>query len=72
MIMPYCEPGGKDFAKQLVLKWFGQTGGSNIKLLELATGLPVNILEALLEELNIEGSITYKKCYRGVKIWRVR
>lgn len=64
--------GGRDVAKYLVLKWLRGTTGSNIKLLELATGLPANILEVLLDELITEDSITYEKCHRGVKIWRAR
>lgn len=68
----YLEPGGKDFAKRFILAWLEQTGSSNIKLIERATGLPVNILKALLEELIADGSITYEKCFRGMKIWRTR
>jgi len=68
----YIEPGGKDFAKRVILKWLEQTGGSNIKLIERATGLPVNILGVLLKELIADGNVTYEKCFRGVKIWRTR
>ena len=65
------EAGGRDFAKRFIIGWLYKTGGSNIRLLEQAIGLPVNILEVLLNELIAEGKINYEKCYRGVKIWRV-
>lgn len=71
MITPYLEPGGKDFAKRFVLEWLEQTGGSNIKIIESATGIPVTILKALLNELMFEGYVTYEKCYRGVEVWRM-
>ena len=68
----YFEPGGKDFAKEFIVTWLKETGGSNIKFLELATGLPINILTALLNELKEEDNVTYEKCLRGVKVWRMR
>ena len=66
----HLEPGGKDFAKRFILKWIEHSGGSNLKMLEMVTGLPVRMLEVLLNELILEGKITYAKCYRGVKVWR--
>ena len=47
----YLEPGGREFAKQVILKWLNETGGSNAKLLETVTGLPPKILLPLLAEL---------------------
>ena len=45
------EVGGKNFAKQAILAWLGNTGGSNAKLLEIATGFPPKVLRPLLAEL---------------------
>ena len=42
------ELGGKHFAKELILAWLVNTGGSNAKLLETVTGLPPKILHPLL------------------------
>lgn len=72
MIMFCYEPGGKDFAKQLVLKWLDGTGGLNLKLLEIVTSLPAKILVVLLEELIAEDTIAYEKGFSRVKVWRVR
>ena len=53
----YLEPGGREFAKQVILNWLNETGGSNAKLLETVTGLPPKILHPLLAELMKEGEI---------------
>lgn len=64
--------GGKDFAKQFILKWLNDTGGSNLRLLEIATGLPINILKVLLNELLTEGNTVHRKGFGGTKVWRVK
>ena len=51
------EVGGKNFAKQTILAWLGNTGGSNAKLLETLTGLPPKVLRPLLAELVKEKKI---------------
>ena len=53
----YLEPGGREFAKQVILNWLNETGGSNAKLLETVTGLPPKILHPLLAELMEKGEI---------------
>ena len=49
--------GGKDYAKELILRWLRETGGSNRYLLEIATGLPSKITGPLLTELTEEGKV---------------
>ena len=49
--------GGKDYAKELILRWLRDTGGSNLNLVEAATGLPSKITGPLLAELMEEGKI---------------
>ncbi len=51
------EPGGKHFAKGVILSWLVNTGGSNLKLLETATGLPGKLLSPLLAEMMEEKAI---------------
>ena len=57
----YLEPGGKEFAKRVILSWLNETGGSNAKLLETVTGLPPKILHPLLAELMLEKTIGLDK-----------
>lgn len=71
-MVPYLEPGGKDFAKLMILIWLNNTGGSNLKLLETATGLPVDMLQVLLDKLVTEGNVSYEKHFPGRKVWRVK
>jgi len=49
--------GGRDYAKELILRWLRETGGSNCNLLEVATGLPSKITGPLLAELMDEGKV---------------
>ena len=49
--------GGKDYAKEMILRWLRDTGGSNRNLLEIATGLPSKITGPLLAELIREGKV---------------
>ena len=51
------ELGGKHFAKELILAWLVNTGGSNAKLLETVTGLPPKILHPLLAEMMEEKTV---------------
>ena len=55
------EVGGKNFAKQTILAWLGNTGGSNAKLLEIATGFPPKVLRPLLAELIREKKVRLDK-----------
>ncbi len=55
--MLIIDHGGKEYAKELVLRWLRETGGSNRKLLETATGLPTKITGPLLAELIDEGKV---------------
>ena len=55
------EVGGKNFAKQTILTWLGNTGGSNAKLLEIATGFPPKVLRPLLAELIREKKVRLDK-----------
>jgi len=55
--MRIIDHGGKDYAKELILRWLRDTGGSNLNLLEAATGLPSKITGPLLVELMEEGKI---------------
>ena len=57
----YLEPGGREFAKQVILSWLNETGGSNAKLLETVTGLPPKILHPLLAELMEERKVKLDK-----------
>ena len=63
----YLEPGGREFAKQVILKWCREIGGSNAKLLQTATGLPWQILHPLLAELMEEGEIKLDRVIFKVK-----
>ena len=49
--------GGKCFAKELIFAWLVDNKGSNLKLLETATGLPQKILGSLLAEMIAEKAI---------------
>lgn len=49
--------GGKSFAKGIILGWLVNTGGSNLKLLETATGLPGKLLSPLLAEMMLERTV---------------
>jgi len=51
------ELGGRHFAKGLILAWLVNTGGSNAKLLETATGLPPQLLHPLLAEMMEEKTV---------------
>jgi hypothetical protein len=51
------EPGGKEFAKQVILNCLECTSGSNTKFLQALTGLPPELLHPLLAELMDEGKI---------------
>ena len=51
------ELGGKPFAKGVVLAWLVHVGGSNLKLLETATGLPSKLLSPLLAEMMEEKTV---------------
>jgi len=53
--------GGKHFAKGVILSWLVNTGGSNLKLLETATGLPGKLLSSLLAEMMEEKVIRLDK-----------
>jgi len=55
------EQGGKQFAKEVILSWLNNTGGSNLKLLETATGLPQKLLGPLLTELLEERKVKLDK-----------
>ena len=57
----YLEPGGRESAKQVILNWLSETGGSNAKLLQTATGLPWQILHPLLAELMKDKKIKLDK-----------
>ena len=57
----FVEVGGKNFAKQAILAWLGNTGGSNAKLLEIATGFPPKVLRPLLAELIREKKVRLDK-----------
>jgi DNA-binding IclR family transcriptional regulator len=61
--------GGKDFADAIILKWLYETGASNTRLLMVATGLPVELLETLLGELVRRGYVRYTKGFGGWKIY---
>jgi hypothetical protein len=49
--------GGKDIAKSVILNWLVNTGGSNLKLLETATGLPQKLLSPLLAEMMAQRTV---------------
>jgi len=66
-MMLYLEPGGRDFAKQVILRWLEETGGSNLKVLETATGLPERLVSFLLAELMTEGRVKLDKAVFKVK-----
>ena len=51
------EIGGKRVAKSVILSWLKGCGGSNLKLLETATGLPQELLSPLLAEMMEEKAI---------------
>ena len=51
------EIGGRHFAKGVVLAWLVHVGGSNLKLLETATGLPGKVLSPLLAEMLAERTV---------------
>ena len=51
------ELGGKHFAKGVILAWLVHVGGSNLKLLETATGLPGKLLDPLLAEMMEEKTV---------------
>jgi len=51
------ELGGRHFAKGVILAWLVHTGGSNLKLLETATGLPGKVLSSLLAEMMEEKTV---------------
>ncbi|MDO9580844.1 MAG: hypothetical protein Q7J06_09820 [Bacteroidales bacterium] len=53
--------GGKQFAKGVILSWLVGTGGSNLKLLETATGLPQKVLSPLLAEMMTEKAVRLDK-----------
>ena len=55
------ELGGKHFAEGVILSWLVNTGGSNLKLLETATGLPGKLLSPLLAEMMEEEAIRLDK-----------
>ena len=49
--------GGKAMAKEIILAWLDETGGSTLKLLEMATGVPQKLLSPLLAEMIEEKAI---------------
>lgn len=51
------ELGGRYFAKGVVLAWLVHIGGSNLKLLETATGIPQKLLSPLLAEMMEEKTV---------------
>ena len=55
------DKGGKDFAKGVILSWLVNTGGSNLKLLETATGIPQKLLSPLLADMMLEKAVRLDK-----------
>jgi len=55
------DTGGKHFARDVVLSWLVNTGGSNLKVLETATGLPQKLLSTLLTEMMLEKVVRLDK-----------
>jgi len=55
------DAGGRHFAKEIILSWLVGAGGSNLKLLETATGLPQKLLSSLLAEMVEERIIKLDK-----------
>ena len=51
------EIGGRHFAKGVVLAWLVHACGSNLKLLETATGIPQKLLSPLLAEMMEEKTV---------------
>ena len=69
--------GGKHFAKGVILAWLVNTGGSNFKLLETATGLPGKLLVQLLAEMweektvRLDGTV-FSQDRRGCPMDRIK
>ena len=51
------ELGGRHFAKGVILAWLVHACGSNLKLLETATGIPQKLLSPLLAEMMEEKTV---------------
>lgn len=59
--MLVIDRGGKDYAKHVIWHWLSDTGGSNLKLMETATGLPQKLLSSLLAEMMLEKAVRLDK-----------
>jgi hypothetical protein len=51
------ELGGRHFARGVILSWLVHSGGSGLKLLETATGIPQKLLSWLLAEMMAEKTV---------------
>ena len=68
MIQP-VEFGGKEVAKRWVVYAIDMSYRANERLISSLTGLPVDIVETLLNELEREDAVYYEKL-GSLRLWR--
>lgn len=64
------EIGGKKMAKRLIVSFLEQSNRATPSLLATMVGLPVEIVNKLLEELGHENCV-YRQKWHNLELWRV-
>lgn len=69
-MITYLEFGGKHRAKRMIVAAIEMSDKASTKLISSLTGLPLNIVIQLLDELEHEDSVYHEKL-GDLKLWRV-